>query len=85
MIFLLYPFFLSNFEGLLVIFIDQLESHPEVSSPPQDYVLHPYLSMQQMGDVKADNIKGFVIGSSNMLFKHQSHINWDVLVDVSSI
>ena len=52
---------------------------------PQDYVLHPYLSMQQMNDVKAENIKGFVIGSSNMLFKHQSHVSWDVLVDVSII
>jgi len=48
----------------------------------EDYVLHPYLSMQQMNDVKAENIKGFVIGSSNMLFKHQSHVSWDVLVDL---
>ena len=44
-------------------------------------MLYPYLSMQEMNEVK--KFKGFVIGTSNVLFKHQSHLQWDALVDVS--
>ena len=41
--------------------------------------------MQQMNDVKGDGIKGFVIGTSNVLFKHRTHLLWDVLIDVSVV
>eukprot|EP00112_Aurelia_sp_Birch-Aquarium-sp1_P016441 Seg3728.2 transcript_id=Seg3728.2/GoldUCD/mRNA.D3Y31 product="Late secretory pathway protein AVL9-like" protein_id=Seg3728.2/GoldUCD/D3Y31 len=44
--------------------------------------LHPYISMQQMNSLKSDDSKGYVVGSSNLLFKHRTHLMWDALVDL---
>ncbi|XP_065065911.1 late secretory pathway protein AVL9 homolog [Rhopilema esculentum] len=48
----------------------------------KDYLFQPYLAMQQMGSISSAT--GYVIGTSNVLFKHQSHVSWDVLVDLES-
>lgn len=43
------------------------------------YIFHPYLSLQQMDLLKSVDVKGFVVGTSNVLFKNQKHCLWDAL------
>ena len=48
----------------------------------QNSIFHPYLSLQQMELLKSPNVRSFVAGASNYLFKRQKGLS-DVLVDVS--
>ena len=50
----------------------------------QGYLCHPYLALQYFDLLQDVNVKGFVIGATNILFK-QKHNLTDVIVEVRSI
>ncbi|KAL9966000.1 hypothetical protein ACROYT_G024005 [Oculina patagonica] len=46
-------------------------------------IFHPYLSLQQMDLLKSPNVRSFVVGASNYLYKRQKGLS-DVLIDLES-
>eukprot|EP00794_Sanderia_malayensis_P008897 gene8897-9848_t len=50
----------------------------------EEYVFHPYLSLQQMHALKSETVKGYLIGASNILYRHQNQVQWDCFVDLET-
>ena len=48
----------------------------------QGMLLHPYLSLQFYDILSEINIRGFIVGASNILYKQRKHLV-DVVIDVS--
>lgn len=49
----------------------------------QNSIFHPYLSLQQMELLKSPQVRSFLVGASNYLYRRQKGLS-DVLVDVST-
>jgi hypothetical protein len=48
---------------------------------PQGYLCHPYLSLPYMDMLTDVNVRGYMIGATNVLFKQKNQLA-DVLVEV---
>ena len=49
----------------------------------QNSIFHPYLSLQQMELLKSTQVRSFLVGASNYLYRRQKGLS-EVLVDVST-
>ena len=47
----------------------------------QGSLCHPYMSLQQHDLLQDINVRSFVIGATNALFKHHKHL-MDVIIEV---
>jgi len=47
-------------------------------------LFQPYVSLHNMTILRKPQVRSFVIGCSNVLFKQQMHCPWDVLVDIDN-
>ena len=50
----------------------------------QGYICHPYLSLQYYDLLNDVNVRGFVIGATNILFRQKLHLT-DVVIEVMSM
>lgn len=50
----------------------------------QGYICHPYLSLQYYDLLNDVNVRGFVIGATNILFRQKRHLT-DVVIEVRSM
>jgi hypothetical protein len=51
---------------------------------PQGYLCHPYLSLPYMDMLSDVNVRGYIIGATNVLFKQKNQLA-DVLVEVEEL
>lgn len=47
-------------------------------------IFQPYVSLHNMTILRKPQVRSFVVGCSNVLFKQQMHCPWDVLVDIDT-
>jgi Transport protein Avl9 len=70
---------LSIFTKVCILFFSL--STPYFYIYPQGYLCHPYLSLPYMDMLSDVNVRGYIIGATNVLFKQKNQLA-DVLVEV---